>query len=175
VASAWSVRPTADARVSMPLDWAEVGDCDPGEFTLVTAPARLVDRGDASAAIDAAAGSLDRLLELSAAQEAAGPGRAPWPPHHKKQRDEPPRVAPSRQKGATAPAARALPSRRAGRQSSQPLITVAKAPHAQDALAGLERWKSRHPDAAARLQVDDVLIDAMRGRSSTWTRIRINL
>ncbi len=164
VASAWSVRPTPDARVSMPLDWGEVAGCDPSAFTLTTAPARFADRGDAAAGIDDAAGSLDSLLQLSAAQEAAGLGDAPWPPHYKKQHDEPPRVAPSRQKAAGG-----------GRQSSQPLITVAKAALQEDAVAGLERWKTRHPEAAARLHVDDVLVDAMRGRSTTWTRIRINL
>ena len=158
VASAWSVRPTPDARVSMPLAWDEVADCDPAAFTLVTAPARMAERGDASAGIDAAAGSLDSLLELSATQEAAGLGDAPWPPHYKKQDDEPPRVAPSRRKHA-----------------ASALVTVAKAEHKEDALAGLERWKARHPEAAGRLQVDDVLVDSMRGRSSTWTRIRVNL
>jgi DNA ligase D-like protein (predicted polymerase) len=171
VASAWSVRPTPDARVSMPLAWDEVADCDPAAFTLVTAPARMAERGDASAGIDAAAGSLDSLLELSAAQEAAGLGDAPWPPHYKKQGDEPPRVAPSRRKHA----ASAPEKGRGGRQSTQPLVTVAKAEHKEDALAGLERWKARHPEAAGRLQVDDVLVDSMRGRSSTWTRIRVNL
>src|SRR3989442_933016 len=170
VASAWSVRPTPDARVSMPLEWDEVAGCDPAAFTLVTAPARLAQRGDASAAIDTAPGSLDKLLELSAAQEAAGLGDAPWPPHYKKQRDEPPRVAPSRVKSAN------VTKKGSGhRQSTQPLITVAKAKHKEDALAGLERWKARHPGAATCLQVDDVLVDSMRGRSSTWTRIRINL
>jgi len=157
VASAWSVRPTPDARVSMPLEWDEVAGCDPAAFTLATAPARFAERGDASAGIDAAAGSLDGLLALSAAQEAAGLGDAPWPPHYRKQRDEPPRVAPSR------------------RRSTQPLVTVAKAAHQADALAGLERWKARHPAAAARLEADDVLVDTMRGRSTTWTRIRVNL
>jgi DNA ligase D-like protein (predicted polymerase) len=170
VASAWSVRPTPDARVSMPLEWHEVAGCDPAAFTLVTAPERLADRGDASAAIDVASGSLDTLLELSANQEAAGLGDAPWPPHYKKQRDEPPRVAPSRR---TSPSAREEDSGR--RPSIHPLITVARAQHKEDALAGLERWKARHPAAAARLQVDDILVDSMRGRSSTWTRIRINL
>jgi DNA ligase D-like protein (predicted polymerase) len=160
VASAWSVRPTPDARVSMPLEWDEVADCDPAAFTLMTAPKRFAERGDASAGIDKSAGSLDKLLALSAAQEAAGLGDAPWPPHYKKQDDEPPRVAPSRRKG---------------RQSSQPLITIAKAQRKEDALAGLERWKKRHPEAAKMLEVDDVLVDAMRGRSSTWTRIRVNL
>jgi bifunctional non-homologous end joining protein LigD len=170
VASAWSVRPTPDARVSMPLEWDDVAGCDPAAFTLVTVPARFADRGDASAGIDVAGGSLDTLLELSASQEAAGLGDAPWPPHYKKQRDEPPRVAPSRRK-----AAGASDTGHGRRQSTQTLITVAKAAHRADALAGLERWKLRHPEAAARLQVDDILVDSMRGRSTTWTRVRINL
>src|SRR2546427_778691 len=171
VASAWSVRPTPDARVSMPLEWDEVAGCDPAAFTLVTAPARFAEYGDASGGIDAAAGSLDKLLELSAAQEAAGLGDAPRPPHYRKQDDEPPRVAPSRRKGAATHAATG-PGRR---PSTHPLVTIAKAEHRTDALAGLERWKARHPEAADRLHVDDVLIDTMRGRSSTWTRIRVNL
>jgi DNA ligase D-like protein (predicted polymerase) len=166
VASAWSVRPTPDARVSMPLDWGEVADCDPSAFTLVTAPQRFAARGDASAGIDDAAGSLEPLLALSAAQEAAGLGDAPWPPHYRKRDDEPARVAPSRRKDAP-------PSGR--RRPVHPLVTVAKAEHREDALAGLERWKGRHPAAAALLHVDDVLIDTMRGRSTTWTRIRVNL
>jgi DNA ligase D-like protein (predicted polymerase) len=170
VASAWSVRPTADARVSMPLAWDEVADCDPAAFTLVTAPGRLTERGDASRGIDEAAGSLKGLLELSATHEAAGLGDAPWPPHYKKQEDEPPRVAPSRRRAA------AGGTERGGtRRSAHPLITVAKAQRAEDALAGLERWKARHPGAAERLAVDDVLVDSMRGRSSTWTRVRVNL
>ena len=137
VASAWSVRPTPDARVSMPLEWDEVAGCDPAAFTLATAPARFAARGDAAAGIDAARGSLDALLALSAAQEAAGLGDAPWPPHYRKQADEPPRVAPSRRK-----AAGAAPRRR---ESARALVTVAKAAHREDALAGLERWKSRPP------------------------------
>ncbi|HEX9093748.1 MAG TPA: DNA primase small subunit domain-containing protein, partial [Coriobacteriia bacterium] len=157
VASAWSVRPTPDARVSMPLEWDEVPDCDPAAFTLVTAPSRFAERGDAGAGIDSAVGSLEALLALSAAQEEAGLGDAPWPPHYRKQSGEPPRVAPSR------------------RRSKHPLVTVAKAEHRDEALAGLERWKARHPEAAARLEPNDVLVDSMRGRSSTWTRIRVNL
>jgi DNA ligase D-like protein (predicted polymerase) len=172
VASAWSVRPTPDARVSMPLEWDEVADCDPAAFTLVTAPARFAERGDASAGIDDAAGSLDKLMALSAAQDAAGQGDAPWPPNYAKQEGEPPRVAPSKAKGAKGAKA---PKGSGRRQSKEPLITVSKAEHKEDALAGLERWKARHPEAASKLQIDDVLVDAMRGRSTTWTRIRLNL
>jgi hypothetical protein len=157
----------------MPLEWDEVADVDPAAFTLTTAPARFAERGDASAGIDEAVGSLDKLLALSAAQEAEGLGDAPWPPNYKKQSGEPPRVAPSRAKTSTKPKTASKGTGR--RQSTQPLVTVAKAEHKDDALAGLERWKARHPAAAARLQVDDVLVDAMRGRSSTWTRIRVNL
>ena len=164
VASAWSVRPTPDARVSMPLAWDEVAECDPAAFTLASAPARFTERGDAAGGIDAAPGSLDALLALSASQQAAGLGDAPWPPHYKKQRDEPPRVAPSRQKAAAV----------ARRRPSSTLITVARAADKAEALAGLASWKARHPGAAAKLDPDDVLVDSMRGRSATWTRIRVN-
>jgi hypothetical protein len=153
----------------MPLEWEEVADCDPAEFTLLTAPERLRERGDASAGIDEAAGSLEKLLELSAAQEAAGLGDAPWPPHYRKQEGEPTRAAPSRRKGA------ASPGTGGRRRSTQPLLVVANAKHKDEAVAGLERWKQRHPKAAAHLAVDDVLFDSMRGRSSTWTRVRVNL
>jgi DNA ligase D-like protein (predicted polymerase) len=169
VASAWSVRATSDARVSMPLEWGEVADADPAAFTLVTAPGRLRDRGDASAGIDEAAGSLEKLLELSAAQEEAGLGDAPWPPHYRKQAGEPTRAAPSRRRRAAAAGATGR------RRSTQPLIIVANAKRREEAAAGLERWKQRHPGAAAHLAVDDVLFDSMRGRSSTWTRVRVNL
>jgi bifunctional non-homologous end joining protein LigD len=158
VASAYSVRPTADARVSMPIEWSEVAECDPAAFTLATVPARVAERGDAAAGIDEAVGSLDRLLELSAEQEAAGHGDAPWPPHYAKQEGEPTRVTPTRR--------RAL---------AHPLVTVAKAARKEDALAGLERWKERHPEAARHLTPSDVLTDAMRGRFTTWTRVRVNL
>jgi len=158
VASAYAVRPTPDARVSMPIRWDEVADCDPARFTLATVPALVVERGDAAAGIDESAGSLDSLLELSAAHEAAGQGDAPWPPHYSKQPGEAPRVTPSRR--------RAL---------AHPLITISRAAKKDDALAGLERWKTRYPEAAGRLTPSDVLVDAMRGRSTTWTRIRVNL
>ncbi len=160
-ASAWSVRPTPDARVSMPLAWDDVATCDPAAFTLETVPARLAMRGDPHAAIDAAAGSIDSLLVLSARHEAEGMGDAPWPPHYAKQEGEPNRVMPSRVKGA--------------RRAKLPVITIARAKERGDALAGLECWKERHPIAAAKLMPADVLIDVMRGRSSTWTRVRVNL
>lgn len=161
VASAWSVRPLPDARVSFPLTWNEVPECDAAQYTLVTAPALFVKNGDASKGIDEAAGSLEKLLALSRQQEEQGLGDAPWPPNYKKQDGEPPRVQPSRAKGQ--------------RVSKHPLITIAKAEHKEDALAGLERWKERHPNVAEKLAVDDVLVDAMRGRSSMWFRIRVNL
>ncbi len=158
VASAYSVRPTPEARVSAPLTWKELATCDPGEFTLATMPGRFAELGDRHAGIDGSADSLESLLELSAKQEGEGLGDAPWPPHYQKQQDEPKRVQPSR-----------------ARTPKHPLIEIARARRKEDALAGLERWKARHPDAAAHLEPADVLVDAMRGRSSTWTRIRINL
>jgi hypothetical protein len=125
-------------------------------------PARYLERGDLHAGIDETPGSLDRLLQLSAQHEADGLGDAPWPPHYDRQPDEPARVQPSRKKGSP-------------RRARMPLITVAKAKQREDALAGLERWKARHPRAAAQLTVEDILVDAMRGRSSMWTRVRVNL
>jgi DNA ligase D len=151
VASAYSVRPTPDARVSAPLSWDEVESCDPRDFTLESMPARFRELGDRHAGIDAAAGSLEPLLAL---YERQGMGDAPWPPHYRKQAGEPARVRPSRRK---------------------PLIEIARAKKRDDALAGLERWKKRHPQAAAHLQPADVLVDAMRGRYTTWTRVRVNL
>jgi DNA ligase D-like protein (predicted polymerase) len=173
VAAAYSVRPTETATVSAPLSWEEVADAEPGDFTLATMPGRFKKHGDPHAGIDERSASLEPLLELFDQQ---GLGDAPWPPHYKKQQDEPPRVMPSRRKRASAAEAPGGAKPGSGRrQSTHPLITVAKAQHKEDALAGLERWKSRHPEAAALLQADDVLIDSMRGRSSTWTRIRLNL
>jgi bifunctional non-homologous end joining protein LigD len=169
-ASAYSVRPLPDARVSAPLDWSEVGDCDPADFTVATMPARFAAKGDPHEQMDASSGSLEPLLELAARDESAGLGDAPWPPHFRKMDGEAPRVAPSRAKKTTSTAAAT------GRRSSKmPLIVVANSPDKAAALAGLERWKANHPDAAAHLAVDDVLVDSMRGRSSTWTRIRLNL
>ncbi len=183
VASAYSVRPTPDARVSMPLDWDEVPEVDAADFTLSTVPALVAQRGDRAEGIDAAAGDLGPLLELSARQEAEGLGDAPWPPHYRKQEGEPPRVQPSRRRVAGSPSSSAAspqtparaPSPTGRRRSSKPLVEIARAARAADALAGLERWKARHPEAAAHLEPADVLVDAMRGRSTTWTRIRVNL
>ena len=167
--SAYSVRPLPDARVSTPLRWDEVPDCDPADFTLLTVPKRFADLGDPHRDIDSAPGSLEKLLELASEDEAAGLGDAPWPPHFKKMEGEAPRVAPSR---ARASAKRAIVKKP---RSKAPLLVVANSPDKQAALAGLERWKVKYPQAAARLAVDDVLVDSMRGRSSTWTRIRVNL
>ena len=161
--SAYSVRPLPDARVSTPLHWHEVPDCDPADFTISTVPKRFQEIGDPHAAIDAAPGSLDALLELAGKDQAAGIADAPWPPHFRRMEGEAKRVAPSRAKSAAKP------------RTKMPLVTVANSPDKQAAIAGLERWKGKHPEAAGHLAVDDVLIDSMRGRSSTWTRIRVNL
>jgi bifunctional non-homologous end joining protein LigD len=167
--SAYSVRPLPDARVSQPLHWHEVPDCDPADFTLLTVPKRFAELGDPHADMDTAAGSLEKLLELAAQDEAAGLGDAPWPPHFRKMEGEAPRVAPSRARTPGKKTAAKKPRVRA------PLVIIANSPNREAALTGLERWKKKHPEAAALLAVDDVLIDSMRGRSSTWTRIRINL
>jgi len=152
------VRPTPEARVSAPLDWDEIDTCDPHDFTLATMPARFAAIGDRHAGIDARAYSLDSLLELSARHEREGVGDAPWPPHYRKQQGEPPRVQPSKR-----------------RVSKHPLIEIGRAQKKEDTLAGLERWRARHPEAAAHLEPADVLVDAMRGRHQVWWRIRINL
>jgi bifunctional non-homologous end joining protein LigD len=158
VAAAYSVRPKPDARVSAPLRWEEVQNAEPGDFTLATMPARFARLGDPHQGIDLNSGSLDRLLELSAQHEREGLGDAPWPPHYKKQEGEPARVQPSKR-----------------RTSKHPLIEIGRAQRKEDALAGLERWKARHSEVATHLQPADVLVDSMRGRSTTWTRIRVNL
>jgi bifunctional non-homologous end joining protein LigD len=162
--SAYSVRPLPDARVSTPLTWQEVPDCEPADFTILTVPKRFAGIGDPHATIDDAPGSLDPLLELAAKDEAAGLGDAPWPPHFRKMEGEAARVAPSRAKSAVKKP-----------RTKMPLVVVANSPNKDAALAGLERWKSKHSQAAGLLAVDDVLVDSMRGRSSTWTRIRVNL
>src|SRR5438094_814398 len=167
VASAYSVRPRPDARVSAPLTWEELDECRPEDFTLRTMPDRFAAIGDRHAKIDEHPCSLEPLLELSARQEAEGLGDAPWPPHYAKQPGEPPRVQPSRRRHGKAGSGRRVPSK--------PLIEIGRAAKKADALAGLERWKVRHPEAATHLRPADVLIDAMRGRSSTWTRVRVNL
>jgi bifunctional non-homologous end joining protein LigD len=166
VASAYSVRPLPDARVSMPLTWDEVPTCDPALFTLATAPARFASVGDPWASMDSAAGSLDGLLELAARDEAAGLPDAPWPPNYDKQPGEAPRVQPSK---------RRAPSPTGRRQSTKPLIEIARAASKDEAMSGFDRWKDRYPSVAALLEPADVLVDSMRGRSTTWTRIRVNL
>jgi len=162
--SAYSVRPLPDARVSAPLHWNEVEGSNPAEFTIFSMPERFAKIGNPHADMDSFAGSLEKLLELADRDEAAGLGDAPWPPHFRKTASEGTRVAPSRAKSAA----------KKPRQK-MPLIVVANSPDKAAALAGLERWKAKHADAAGHLAVDDVLVDSMRGRSSTWTRIRINL
>jgi bifunctional non-homologous end joining protein LigD len=185
VASAYSVRPTPDARVSTPLLWDEVPGCDAEAFTVDTVPKRFAERGDPFEHMDDAADSLERLLELSAQHEEAGFGDAPWPPHFAKQAGEPPRVQPSKRRKASGKPERQgvvpppPPGKRAGptgrRRTTMPLIEVARAATEVEAREGLERWKERHPEAWTCLAPADVLVDSMRGRSSTWTRIRLNL
>jgi DNA ligase D-like protein (predicted polymerase) len=209
VASAYSVRPLPDARVSTPLSWDEVPTAEAEAFTIATVPRRFADIGDPGAGIDGAAGSLEALLELSRRDEAEGLGDAPWPPNYRKQAGEPPRVQPSRQRRAAADydspeaeaereknraamerrfaaelekraAAKAAgdgtkPTPTGRRRSSVPVIEISRAATKEEALGGLDRWKARHPKAAAALEPADVLVDGMRGRSSLWYRVRVNL
>jgi DNA ligase D-like protein (predicted polymerase) len=185
VASAYSVRPVPDARVSAPLTWDELPACELGDFTLATVPARFAAIGDPAAGMDLAAGSLEKLLELSAQQAKAGQGDAPWPPNYAKAPGEPPRVAPSRarkdgdngadrQTPAAASTAR-TPSPTGRRTSKKPLIEIARAATKEEALAAFERWKSRHEDVVPHLETADLLVDSMRGRFTLWYRIRVNL
>jgi bifunctional non-homologous end joining protein LigD len=211
VASAYSVRPLPDARVSTPLSWDEVPTVEAEAFTLETVPARFAEIGDPGAGIDGAVGSLEALLELSRRHEAEGQGDAPWPPNYRKQEGEPPRVQPSKQRRKTedydtpeaeaereknraamekrflAEAERRAAAKAAGepipskptptgrRRSSVPVIEISRARTKTEALEGLERWKAKHPDAAKALEEADVLVDGMRGRSSLWYRVRVNL
>jgi len=161
VCSAFSVRPRPDARVSTPLTWEEIDACDPADFTIKTMPAWFKKNGDRHTHIDAHPGSLDALLELAAKQEKEGQGDAPWPPQYKKMPDEPTRVQPSRAKGR--------------RVSKHPLIVITHSTKKDEALESLEQWKKKHPKVVEHLQPADILTDSMRGRSSTWWRIRINL
>lgn len=210
VASAYSIRPLPDARVSMPLRWDQVADVEAADYTLATVPAIYARDGDAHAGIDQAVGDLGALLELSVEHERSGlGGDAPWPPNYRKQESEPPRVQPSRQRRSTAdyntPEAEAAreksraamekrftaqaearaaeraagygraPSPTGRRQSTKPLVEIARAAKKDEAVAGLERWKTRHNDIVEYLQPADILTDSMRGRNTTWTRIRVNL
>ncbi len=146
VASAYSVRATPDARVSTPLAWDEVADCDPADFTVQTVPQRFAGIGDPWAAMDSAAGGLDRLLTLA---EELGPA------------EKAPRGA--RREGS------------GRRLSVMPLIEIARTKTKDEAMAALDTWRDRHPAAAERLRPADILVDGMRGPSSIWYRIRINL
>src|SRR5712671_537038 len=150
--SAYSARPLPDARVSTPLHWHEVPDCDPADFTIFTIPERFAKIGDPHAGMDGGPGSLERLLELADKDEAAGLGDAPWPPHFRKMEAEGPRVAPSRARSSVKKPPRV----------KMPLVVIANSPDKGAALAGLERWKSKHSQIAPLLATDDVLVDSMR-------------
>src|SRR5262249_31315373 len=152
--AAYSVRPTPDARVSTPLTWDEIDECDPHDFTMATMPVRFAAHGDRHGGMNESACSLEPLLELADRHAREGLGDAPWPPHYRKQPKEPARVQPSRR-----------------RVSKHPLIEIGRAERKDDALAGLERWRARHAEAAAHLVPSDILVDAMRGRYHTWTRV----
>ncbi|MGZ4150218.1 MAG: non-homologous end-joining DNA ligase LigD, partial [Actinomycetota bacterium] len=182
VASVYSVRPSPDGRVSAALSWDEVSGCDPAAFTVATVPERFTQIGDPWAGIDEAAGSLDPLLSRADQHEEAGFADAPWPPQYAKAPGEPPRVQPSKARGARAsegivpPPAPGKSSGPTGRRRTRmPLIEIARAATEREALDGLARWKARHPGVVAYLEPPDVMVDSMRGRSTTWTRIRVNL
>jgi DNA ligase D-like protein (predicted polymerase) len=148
VASAYSVRATRDARVSTPLRWDEVPDCRPERFTIATVPARFAELGDPWEAMDDYAGRLDGLLELA---DRLGPAER-------------------------APRGTARDGAGTGRrQSVMPLIEIARTKTKDEALAALDTWRSRYPSVAEKLEPADVLVDGMRGPSSIWYRIRINL
>jgi len=175
VASAYSVRPLRDARVSTPLSWDEVPDCDPAAFTIDTVPARFAEIGDPWQGMNDAVGSLEGLLDLAVRDEAAGLPDAPWPPHYEKQTGEAPRVQPSKRRAAADGTGGSEPNPTGRRQSTKPLIEIARAASKAEAMEGLERWKARHAGVWPHLEPKDVLVDSMRGRSSSWYRIRLNL
>jgi bifunctional non-homologous end joining protein LigD len=183
VASAYSIRPTPDARVSTPVTWDELPNLDPAGFTIDTVPERVAALGDPGAGIDEAPGSLDRLLALADEHEEAGFGDAPWPPHYEKQEGEPPRVQPSKRRSGSAPRSGVVPPPAPGkdagptgrRRTTHPIVEIARAATQDEALAGLERWKARHPDVVPHLEPPDVMLDQMRGRFKAWWRIRVNL
>jgi bifunctional non-homologous end joining protein LigD len=141
IASAYSVRPSEDARVSTPLTWAEVPGCRPEDYTLTAVQGRFAEIGDPWADIEGTSGSLEPLLDLA---ERLGPAEKP-------------------------------PKGTGRRQSTMPLIEIARAKTKDEATEGLDRWKARHPDVVRHLQPADILTDGMRGRSSVWYRIRVNL
>jgi hypothetical protein len=171
VASAYSVRPLPDSRVSAPLAWDEVPTVEAEAFTIRTMPQRFAALGDLHAGIDKAFGDLTSLLDLVAKHESEGEGDAAWPPEYKKQEGEPPRVQPSRKKKPPDPDA----PKKGRRQPKVPFVIVAQSPDDAAAKDGLERWKARHPEVAKLLVDSDILFDAMRGSSSTWMRIRVKL
>ena len=210
VASAYSIRPLPDARVSTPLTWDEVPGVEAEAFTIDTVPARYAAIGDPGAGIDDAVGSLEALLALSARDEAEGLGDAPWPPNYAKQAGEPPRVQPSKARrrpseyepghgeaggpppdvaearqaavaagdpnaGLLTEWAGSRPTPTGRRKSAIPVVEIARAELKEEALAGLERWKARHPEIVGFLEPADILVDSMRGRSMSWTRVRVNL
>jgi len=157
-ASAYSVRPVPDARVSTPLRWDEVASCDPAALTIDTVRERFARMGDPAEGIDEVAGSLEPLLELAGRQSEAGlpeadPASGVAPP-----------PAPGKDVGPTG-----------RRRTTAALIEIARAATQTEAMAGLERWKRRHADVWPLLEPNDILVDSMRGRNTTWTRIRINL
>ncbi len=175
VASAYSVRPNPGAWVSAPLAWDEVPGCELGAFSLASMPERFARLGDPAAGMDERPCSLEPLLELAARQQAHGQSDAPWPPHYRKQEGEPPRDQPSKRKSGQRAPSTGSRSKSTGSRTAAPLLTVAKAAKKDDAFAGLLRWRERHPEAARHLAEEDLLVDAMRGRYTTWTRIRVNL
>ena len=169
--SAYSVRPLPDARVSTPLTWDEVPDCDPADFTLFTVPKRFAEVGDPHEHMNSEVGTLDGLLELAARDAAAGVPDAPWPGQFRgsRKQNEPPATSalPAPKRSPRAPAHTS--------RKKAPLLVIAKSPDRDAALAGLEHWLHAHAEVAACLQLEDILVDSMRGRSTNWTRVRVNL